>query len=135
MRNLCLLFVSAAALAGCATQPPQPRTIEAEQRLQSLLAGKVAGAPRSCLPPHLSSNMMVVDRHTILFRDGSRTWRSDLRGGCGLLGSSNYVIVTRGLGFEGLCSGQVARLADPSTGMIVGSCVWGDFVPYTRPGG
>lgn len=136
MRNLCLFFVSAAALAGCATQPPQPRTVHAEQRLQTMLAGKVAGAPRSCLPSHHSSDMVVVDARTVLFRDGGRrVWRTEMRGGCALLDSSHYTLVTRSFGGQGLCGGDIAYLADSSTGMIMGSCSWGDFVPYTRPGG
>lgn len=135
MRSL-YLILAAATLAGCATARPQPRSAQAEQHLQQLLAGKVAGAPQSCLPSHRSSDMVVIDDKTVLFRDGSRrVWRTEMRGGCTLLGSSHYTLVTRSFGGQGLCSGDIAQLADLSTGMIVGSCSWGEFVPYTRPGG
>ena len=134
MRSFCLIL-AATALAGCATAPPQPRSAQAEQHLQQLLAGKVAGAPQSCLPSNRSSDMVVIDARTVLFRDGSRrVWRTEMRGGCTLLGSSHYTLVTRSFGGQGLCSGDLAQLADLSTGMIVGSCSWGEFVPYTRPG-
>jgi hypothetical protein len=41
--------------------------------------------------------------------------------------------VTRSSG-SGLCRGDIARVADVSTGMIVGSCAVGDFIPYTTAG-
>ena len=31
-----------------------------------------------------------------------------------------------------MCSGDIATVADLRTGMTVGSCTLGDFVPYTR---
>jgi len=136
MRTLCLLLASAAALAGCTTTPPQPRSLAAEQHLQSLLAGKSPGAPRSCLPTYRSSDMVVIDDNTVLFRDsGRRVWRSEMRGHCAQLGSGHYTLVTRSFGAQGPCSGEIAQLVDLTSGSVGGSCVWGDFVPYTRAGG
>lgn len=136
MRTLCLLLGSAAALAGCTTPTQQPRSAAAEQHLQRLLAGKAAGAAQSCLPAYRSSNMVIIDDDTVLFRDGARrVWRSEMRGHCSRLGSGHYTLVTRSFGGQGLCGGDIAELADLSTGMTVGSCVWGDFVPYTRTAG
>lgn len=132
MRTLCLLLGSAAAIAGCTTSPPQPRSAAAEQQLQKLLAGKTAGAPQSCLPTFGSSNMVVIDDNTVVFRDGARrVWRSEMRGGCSRLGSGFYTLVTRSFGGRGPCSGDIAQVADLTTGTTVGSCAWGDFVPYT----
>ena len=51
--NACipLLFIGA-ALASCTTAAPQPHAdAQAQQEYESLLAGKVAGEPMSCLPP------------------------------------------------------------------------------------
>lgn len=134
MRTLCLLLGSAAAVAGCTTSPPPPqmRSAAGEQHLQRLLAGKTAGTPTSCLPNYRSADMVVIDDNTVLFRDGrSRVWRSEMRGGCNRLGSGFYSIVTRSFGGSGPCGGDIAEIADLSTGVSVGSCVWGDFVPYT----
>ena len=36
---------------------------------------------------------------------------------------------------QGPCGGDIAQLVDLSSGMTVGSCVWGDFVPYTEAAG
>jgi hypothetical protein len=50
------------------------------------------------------------------------------------LGAGHYALVTRQ--FSGsLCRGDIATVADLSSGMTVGSCVMGDFVPYTSPAG
>lgn len=133
MRSSYILLASVAA--GCTTAVPQPRTAAAEQHLQRLLAGKIAGAPQSCLPSYRSSSdMVVIDGDTVLFRDGGRrVWRTEMRGHCGLLGS-HYTLVTRTFGGQGPCGGDIAQLVDLPSGMTVGSCVWGDFVPYTRAG-
>lgn len=136
MRTLCLILASAAAVAGCATAPPQPRSAGAEQHLQRLLAGKVAGAGRSCLPTYRSSDMLIIDDNTILFRDGSRrVWRTEMGGHCSSLGSGSYALVTSSFGGRGPCSGEIAQLTDLTSGMVAATCVWGDFVPYTMSGG
>jgi hypothetical protein len=132
MRTLWLVLASTVALAGCQTAPPQSRSPAAEQHLQQLLSGKVAGASRSCLPHFRSSDMIVIDDDTVLFRDGSRrVWRTEMRGNCGLLGSAHYTLVTRSFGGSGPCGGDIAQLVDLSSGMTAGTCVWGDFVPYS----
>ncbi len=137
MRTVYFALASTAALAGCATAAPQPRSAAAEQHLQRLLAGKSAGAAKSCLPAHRSaSDMVIIDDDTVLFRDGSRrVWRTEMRGPCGLLGSGHYTLVTRTFGGQGPCGGDIVQLVDLTSGTTVGSCVWGDFVPYTRTAG
>ena len=132
MRGMSLLFF-AAALAGCSTAPPEPRTARAENELNRLLAGKVAQRPVSCLPSFRSGNMTIIDDGTILFREGRTVYRNDLNGGqCNRLGGGHYALVTRQSG-GGLCRGDIAQVMDVSSGTTVGSCVIGDFVPYTTP--
>ncbi len=136
MRTHCLILASAIALAGCATAVPQPRSAAAEQRLQQLLAGKVAGPAQSCLPTRRSSDMVVIDDDTVLFRDGSRrVWRTEMGGPCSFLGSSSYALVTRSSGGHAPCRGEIAQITDLTSGMVASTCVWGDFVPYTMSGG
>jgi len=135
MRSMSLLLV-AAALAACSTAP-QPRTAKAEAHLDKMLAGKVAQKPVDCLPTHRSGDMVVIDDNTILFRQSSsKVFRNDLNGGaCSGLGSGSYALVTKQYGGMGLCRGDIAQVMDLSTGMTVGSCILGDFVPYTTPRG
>lgn len=134
MRSFCFL-ASAAALVGCTTAPDPTRAARADAEFQQLVAGKVAGAPVSCLARSPQSNMVVIDDSRVAFRSGARVFVNDFRGGsCARLGSGHYTLVTRSSG-GGLCSGDFAEVVDTSTGMTMGSCVLGDFVPYNEPRG
>ena len=134
MRSMILLLLGA-SVAACTTAPPQPRSAQAEAHLHKLLAGKSAGQPVTCLPSYRSRDMITIDDNTLVFRDsGSRVYVNNLEGGgCANLGRGFYTLVTRTTG-SGLCRGEIAEVADLNSGMTVGSCVLGDFVPYTRTG-
>lgn len=134
MRGIALLLAGA-ALASCAAAPQPGRSARAESHLQKLIAGKVAGPTESCLPSHRANDMVVIDEQTVAFRDGRRTWVTDLGQGCSHLGSGHYALVTRRFGGSGLCRGDIAHVADLTSGFTVGSCVFGDFTPYAKPRG
>lgn len=131
MRSICLL-AAAAAVAGCSTAPDPGRSAEAEAHLQRLIGDRVAGAPVSCISGSRANNMIVIDEGRIAFRDGARVYVNDFRGGtCSRLGSGFHALLTRRFG-SGMCSGDIADVIDTASGMTVGSCVLGDFVPYSR---
>ena len=135
MRSMSLLILTA-ALGACSTTPQQMgRSAEADAHLQKLIAGKVPGESRSCLPHYRANNMVVIDDNTVVFEDGRTVYRNDFQGTqCSRLGSGFYTLVTRTSG-SGLCRGDIAQVVDMTSGMTVGSCVLGDFVPYTAPRG
>lgn len=135
--RLMSVLMGAAVLTSCTTAPPAPamRTAEKQREFQMLLAGKTAQPPISCLPHQRSGDMRVIDDETIAFRDGSRrTYVAHMRGGCNELGTGHYALVTRQLGSPELCRGDIAQVVDTLNGITVGSCVFGDFVPYVAPG-
>ena len=126
--------VAILTLAGCMTQPPQAsRSAEAQAEFQKLTAGKVAGPAITCLPSYRSNDMVTIDDGTVAFKNGRTVYVNHLLGVCNGLKSGFYTLVTRSSG-SGLCRGDIARVADVSTGMIVGSCAVGDFIPYTTGG-
>lgn len=133
-----LLLIAAAVLVGCSTAPDQiaAENARAEAKLQQHLAGKVAGKGQDCLHTFRAQDMVRIDDDTILFRDGSRRiYRNELSGACNGLGSSNYTLVTNNYGGSGrLCRGDIARTVDLTSGMTVGGCAIGEFVPYSQPG-
>lgn len=136
MRGIFLLVIGA-ALVACSTtaaQQQQPiRTAKAQKQYDQLLAGKIAGPPVSCLPSHNSNDMVVIDDRTIAFRNGSsRVYVNHMQGGCSNLGGP-YALVTRTFGGSQLCRGDIGQVVDLTNHFTVGSCVFGDFVPYTRP--
>src|SRR5690349_8492822 len=130
------VLMAGAVLASCTTAPPVPsRTAQKQQEFQQLLVGKVAQAPISCLPHYKSGDMRVIDDDTIAFRDGSRrTYVAHMNGGCNNLGTGGYALVTKQFGTADLCRGDIARVVDTLNGFTVGSCSFGDFVPYVRAG-
>ena len=135
MRDIALLLIGA-TLASCAAAPQPGRSAKAEDHFQKLLAGKVAGPAVSCLPSYRASDMVVIDDQTVAFRDGSRrVWVTNLQSSCSNLGSGHYALVTKRFGGSGLCRGDIGQVADLTTGMTVGSCVFGDFTPYERTRG
>jgi len=130
------VLMAGAILASCTTGPPPPtmRSAEAQRQYQQLLMGKVPQSPVSCLPHYRSNDMVKIDENTIMFRDGAyRTYVVNMQGGCNGLLSGHYALVTKQFGGQGLCRGDIAQVVDTLNGMQVGSCVWGDFVPYVRP--
>ncbi len=135
MRGIALLLTGA-SLASCAAAPQPGRSADAERHFQKLIAGKVAGPAVSCLPSYRANEMVVIDDQTVAFRDGSRrVWVTDLGQGCANLGSGFYALVTKRFGGTGLCRGDIAHVADLTSGFTVGSCVMGDFVPYEKTRG
>ena len=130
MRPAALLLITAAASACASSAAPEPRTAKAQTKLTHELAGKVAGKPVDCLPFYRSNDMVIIDDNTILFRDGSTVYRNDPPGGCSPLGSGNYTLVTKTVGGIGLCRGDIATVVDLPNRFTVGSCSFGDFIPY-----
>ena len=132
-----LMLLTGGLLASCTTAPPQEtaRAPEKQAELAQLLAGKVAQKPISCLPYRGSDEMRVIDEQTIAYRDGGyRTYVTHMNGPCSNLGSGSTALVTRLYGSTGACRGDIARVVDTANGFTVGSCSFGDFTPYVRPG-
>ena len=128
-------FMLAAGLIGlcaCATaSEPVQRSASAQRQYDNLLAGKVAGPAERCLSTHRSSDMTIIDDNTILFRDGRTVYVNHPLGGCNNLHQSGRALVTRNFGSQ-LCRGDLATVVDNVSGMSVGACSLGDFVPYTK---
>ncbi len=129
------VVMSGAVLASCTTGPPVPtRSAQSQREFQQLLNGKVAQRPISCLPHYRSGDIRVIDDDTIAFNDGSsRVYVAHMQGGCTNLSAGHNALVTHQYGTAELCRGDIAQVVDTLNGFTVGSCVFGDFVPYVRP--
>ena len=134
MRSVSLLLV-AAALTSCSTaMGPTPEvSARSQAQLQQLLAGRVAGPAVTCLPPGRSGDMTTIAGGTVVFRSGSTYYLNTMGGGCPNL-NSHTALVTRQFGGSSLCSGEIAQLLDPGSRMTVGSCTFGEFIPFRKPG-
>jgi hypothetical protein len=130
--RLMMIPIAVAALGACETAPePASRSASSQISYDRALASKVAGEAQKCLPTFRSNDMTVIDDQTILFHEGRTTWVNTTLGRCSNLGRSGYALVTRNVGPQ-LCRGDIATVTDTMSGMTVGSCALGDFVPY-RP--
>lgn len=132
--SMLLAAVSSALLGSCTSTPVQEvRSPKAQRELADALAGRTPEPAVRCIPNYRSNDMQVIDDYTILFRNGRTTYVQNPRGGCRGLGIGGYTLVTRQFGTSQLCDGDINHLTDLRTGMIGGSCVFGPFVPYTKP--
>ncbi|WP_395622449.1 hypothetical protein [Sphingomonas daechungensis] len=131
MRRI-LLVLGGIMLIGATTSDGSQRTPETQAKLDSWLAGRVAGKPMRCIAPDKTRSPIGIDDGTLLFRDGPRIWRNDLQAGQGCSDLSGL----RTLGREGnrlrVCRGERLLVVDMPTGSTVGACILGDFVPYER---
>ena len=111
------------------------RTRTAESSTNSAAAaGKVAG-PADVLPAAFPRQRHAVDRrrHDRCSATAPAAPTSIIRQGPATdLASGHYALVTTPDRQSGLCRGDIAQVVDLTNGMLVGSCVLGDFIPYTR---
>ncbi|MFL6753233.1 MAG: hypothetical protein ACJ8D5_09265 [Sphingomicrobium sp.] len=138
MRIPALALVASAACAASSCTPASPAetaAVQARQQAQfaTLTAGKVPGAPINCLATYRANDMVVVNDNTVAFKQGRRLYVNNMQGSCYGLERGTTALVTRTPSTQ-LCRGDIATLVDTSTRTSVGSCVFGDFVPYTPTG-
>lgn len=132
--RILLIATAATSLVACETTDSQPaqRSERQQQTFDKALAGKVPGKAEKCLPLQRSNDMVVIDDDTILYRDGRTTYVNQPLGSCNNLGNGSYALVTQSGNGSMLCRGDISNVVDATTGVTVGSCALGDFVPY-RP--
>ena len=127
-----IVTILAAVLAGCGGPMGLHQagtTTIGGKRLADALTGRAAGSPLSCLPSGRHwTNQASVDGG-IAFTSGRQTYVATFGHGCRQLGRPGTALVTRSRG-RGMCQGDIAPIVDTSTGITVGSCVIGPFIPY-----
>lgn len=132
-----LLAASATVfLIGAAQSAEAPRTADAQARFDKYMTGRVAGERRSCLPLGKTNEPIGIDEHILLFRDGPRIWRNDLRRntGCEKLGKRYSMVTSTAISAGRLCSGAVAGVVDMHDPTVAeGACELGDFTLYQKP--
>jgi hypothetical protein len=125
-------FLAAAAaliLVGAGQSAEPPRTPEAQARLDKWLTGRAPGESRKCVTANILTSPIGIDDRTMLFRDGPRIWRTELRASlhCGELGRQASIHTESSA--NRICNGQQLEFSD---GGITGACVLGDFTPWTK---
>lgn len=128
MRNS-MMILAMIGLLGASAAAADQRTAAAQAKLEKLLNGRVAGETRKCVASSIVTNAIGIDDRTMLFRDGPRIWRNELRASleCGKVGKQALIHTESAA--NRICNGQQLEFSD---GGITGACVLGDFTPYTK---
>ncbi|HET9426762.1 MAG TPA: hypothetical protein VFO69_00230 [Allosphingosinicella sp.] len=134
MKTTISLAVAGAAtlLSGCMMEEEPGISAEAQSRLAVELEGYAPDGPAvSCVrSPDLEGNRTVGPDTIVFSGPGGRKWVNHTRGGCPSLEFG------RALRFRTtspqLCSGDIAVVFEPTTGIEYGGCALGDFTPYRR---
>ena len=129
-----ILASAAAVVASCAYTPAeQTRSPAAAKELADALNGRVAGPAQRCISNYPQVEVQVIDDWTILYKEGSTIYVQTPRGGCPGIGNGARTLVTRQVGTSQICDGDINQTADLLSGTGGAACVFGPFVPYTRP--
>lgn len=131
---LMLALATGLLVGACAVAPDERAQSPAAQReLAEALAGRTPGPPVRCIPNYRANQMQVIDDGTILFRDGRTVYLQKPRGECLGIATGGRTLVTRKFGTSDLCDGDINQTVDLRSGFSGGACVFGPFVPYTKP--
>lgn len=131
-----VLPLALVALAGCAATPAETARsaarAEAEaDRLSRALAGYTAEPPVGCINQStFRSQSSQAYGSTLVYEAGNLLYRNDMNGQCPELRRDDIRVNRTPTGQ--LCRGDIVQLLDRNTRFPVGSCSYGDFIPYRR---
>lgn len=132
MKALALILAGGAlALSGATAASAETRAEKSEARLAKMLEGRTAGEPVKCISA-LSSNRIRVMDHIGIVYDAGNTIYVARATNPNHLDHWDVPVIER---FGGqLCSNDIMRTVDRSSGHITGPLFLNDFVPYTKNG-
>lgn len=126
-----MLMGAALAVAACTPGTEHEIRTDRSAQLASLLEGREAGAPVSCVNlRELRGNRSAGD--AIVFEGaGGTLYVNRPAGGCPSL-DYGRTLVTRSSSGR-LCAGDIARVVDPVSRTEFGACGLAEFTPWRRP--
>lgn len=132
-RSLILAAAAAAPLAACNTAPyqPLPPTPYEQQRLASFIGNRMAGPPTRCIPYYSGMQIEAIGDQ-IVAKWGGRVWVNHAQGSCRMADSANNFLVSESDPAGQYCENSTFKVVSNSGGMVMGSCMLGPWVPYTR---
>ena len=129
-----IVAVAAALSASCTTAPSdQAQSARADRELADALEGRTAGPPKRCINNYSDTQVHVIDDWTILYDAGSTIYLQKPRERCFGIGSGSRTLVARQVGTGQMCDGDINETVNLQAGIGGAPCVFGPFIPYTRP--
>ena len=133
MRKLLLTIPAVMLFAAPAMSEEKIELTEEQQTmLDKRLEGRTAGEPRSCINGNDQRNMTVISDDILIFgssRNARTIYVNKPYGGC-RNADRNILVYSRPT--SSVCKGEIIRLVDNHSGITMGSCSFGEFVPYTK---
>ncbi len=133
MKKLLFSIPIAMLLAAPAVSGEKIALTEKQQtKLDMRLDGRTAGEARSCINMNDQRDMTVISDDILIFgshRNAKTVYVNKPYGGCR---NADRNILSYRRPTSSLCRGDGIQLIDNSTGMSMGSCAFGEFVPYTK---
>ena len=124
-----ILAGAALAVSGMSAASAETLAEKGEARLAEMLQGRVAGEPVSCITPHRSRNLQVIEHVGVVYDDGDTIYVARPNNPHSL-GSMDVLVIDR-FGSQ-LCKQDVTRTVDRYNGNVSGVVFLSDFVPYTK---
>ena len=103
-----------------------------QAKLDKQLEGRTAGAARTCINRNDQRHMTVISDDILVFssrRNAKTVYINKPAGGCPGA-DRNILAYTRSS--SSLCRGEIIQLVHNAHGGSMGSCAFGDFIPYTK---
>lgn len=129
MRKIAIALATTAAVLTSASLEAKPRLTE-QQRLEKLIAGRVAGEPVSCIPGWETRDMQVLEKTALVYGSGDTIWVNVPRNVRDL--DDDDILVTHTNGSQ-LCDLDIVRTVDRTGHFQTGFLSLGQFVPYKKP--
>ena len=133
-RKIAFAFTAAVAALGMASPAisagSAKQKLTPEQSLEKRLKGWVAGEPVDCIYLPMVRNTTIYDKTAILYDSGSTIYVNRPKSGASFLDDDD-VMITTPTGSQ-LCSIDIVRLQDRTSGMFGGTVGLGKFVPYRK---
>jgi len=123
-----LAIAGAIAVTGCASMTAGQQADRGEARLASMLEGRLAGEPQSCIPAWRSTNLQIIDDTALVYDAGNTIYVARPSQPQSL--DSRDILVVNRTGSQ-LCTYDVVRTIDQS-GFMTGVVFLDDFVPYVE---
>lgn len=126
------LAIATASLAAIAATPlaAQDREERAEAAFQELVEGRTAGEAQRCITTLNSNRLRVEENVGLVYERAGTMWVARARNPQNL-GAWDIPIIDRYSGSR-LCTTDVTRTIDRTTGHFTGVLMLEDFVPYTE---
>lgn len=108
---------------------PPAAAATGQDRLATLLKGRVPEPARRCIFPDRAVLPEIIDGTAIVYRDTRYAYVGRFKGGCPSL-RGGRTLITRGTGGQ-LCENDPVRVIE-ATGADFGFCTFEKFTPYRK---